>query len=97
MALQKATSKKKKSVFQEKIEKNANNSKELWKALKSLEMKSGKINQSKIVLKNDGAIQLEPTKNTNIFKNFYFDLAGRLVRKLPVALNKFNNNSTKQY
>ena len=60
-------------------------------------MKSGKINQSKIVLKNDGAIQLEPTKNTNIFKNFYFDLAGRLVRKLPVALNKFNNNSTKQY
>ena len=60
-------------------------------------MKSGKINQWKIALKNDGAIQFEPTKNENIFKYFYSDLAGKLVRKLPVALNKFKNNSTKQY
>ena len=35
MAFQKAICKKKKSSFQEKIEKNANSSKELWKALKS--------------------------------------------------------------
>ena len=97
MALQKAISKKKKYFFQEKTEKNANNSKELWKAFKSLGIKSGKVNQSKIALKNDGAIQFEPTKNANIFKDFYSDLAGTLVRKLPVALNKFNNNSTKQY
>ena len=33
MALQKTMSKKKKSCFQEIIEKNVNNSKELWKAL----------------------------------------------------------------
>ena len=51
MALQKATSKKKKIYFQEKSKKNAYNSKELWKALKSLGMKSGKVNQSKIALK----------------------------------------------
>ena len=57
MALQKGISKKKKSFFQqEKIEKNANNSKELWRALKSIVMKSGKVNQSKFALKNDGAI-----------------------------------------
>ena len=97
MALQKAISKKKKSFFQEKIEKNANNSKELWKALKSLGMKSGKVNKSKIDLKNDGAIKFEPTKNANIFKEFYSDLAGTLVRKLSVPINKFNNNSMKQY
>ena len=60
-------------------------------------MKSGKVNQSKIGLKNNSAIQFEPMKNANIFKNFYSDLAGNFVRKLPVALNKFNNNSTKQY
>ena len=60
-------------------------------------MKSGKVNQPKITLKNDGAIQFEPLKNANIFKEFYSDLAGKLMRKLPVALNKFNNNSTKQY
>ena len=60
-------------------------------------MKSGKVNQSKSALKNDGAIQYKPTKNANIFKDFYSDLAGNPVRKLSVALNKFNNYSTKQY
>ena len=51
IALQKAISKKRKFFFQEKIEKNAKYSKELWRALKSLETKSGKVNQSKIALK----------------------------------------------
>ena len=37
----------------------------------------------------------KPTKNANIFIDFYSDIAGTPVRKLPVALNKFNNNSTK--
>ena len=57
----------------------------------------GKLNQSKIALKNGGAIQFVPTKNANIFKDFYSDLAGSLARKLPNAINKFNNNSAKQY
>ena len=35
MAIRKAISKRKKSYFQEKIEKNASKSKELWKAFKS--------------------------------------------------------------
>ena len=60
-------------------------------------MKSGKVNQSKITLKKDGAIQFEIITNENTFRDFYSDLAGNLVRKLPVALNKFNNNSRKQY
>ena len=62
----------------------------------SFGMKSAKVNQSKIALKKDGAIQLEPTKNANTCRDFYSDLAGNLVRKLPVALNKFKNRSTKQ-
>ena len=68
IALQKAISKKKKFFFQEKIGKNANNSKELS-------------------LKNDGAIQLEPTRKANIFKDLYSDLAGDIVRKLPHLTN----------
>ena len=56
-----------------------------------------KVNQSKIVLKKDGAFEFEPTKNKNTFKDLYSDLAGNLVKKLPVTLNKFDNNSTKQY
>ena len=74
MALQKYISKENKTYFKEKSEINANNSKELWKALKSLGMESGKVNQSKIPLKNDGAVQFEPTKSSNIFKDFYSDL-----------------------
>ena len=45
MALQKTISKKTDIFFREKIERNANSSKELLKALKSLGMKSGKANQ----------------------------------------------------
>ena len=66
MALQNAISKKI-LLFQEKIEKNGNKSKELWKAFKSLLIKPGKINQSKTALKNDGAIQFEPTKKCKYF------------------------------
>ena len=50
-------------------------------------MQSGKVNQSKIALKEDGAIQFEPTKNANTFKDVYSELAGDLVGKLPVAPN----------
>ena len=43
-------------------------------------MKSRKVNQSEIASKKDGAIQFEPTKNANTFKDFYFHWAGNLVR-----------------
>ena len=97
IALSKSISKKKKSYFQEKIEKNDNNSKELWNGLKSLGMKLSKLNQPNIALKRNCVIQFEPKKNANTFKDFHSDLPENLLRKWPVALNKFNNNSTKQY
>ena len=58
-------------------------------------MKSGKVNKSKIALKNDVGIQCKYYMQI-FFMDFYSDLAGKLVRNLPVALNKFFNNSTKQ-
>ena len=60
-------------------------------------MKSSNVNQSKIALKKYDDIQFKPTKNANTFKDFYSGSAGNLVAKMPVALNKFNKNSTKQY
>ena len=45
-------------------------------------MKSGTANQSKIVLKNDKAIQFKPTKNANIFKDFYSGKAKRPCKKV---------------
>ena len=65
VALQKDISKKNKSYFQEKIGKNANDFIEVWKALKSWGIKSGSLNQSKIALKKDGAIQFKYKKNAN--------------------------------
>ena len=48
-------------------------------------------------MKKDGATQFVPENNANTFKDFHSELARNLVRKWPVVLYKFNNNSTKQY
>ena len=57
MALQrKVYQRKRSSYFQEKNEKNANGSKELWKVLRN---EKEKVNQSKIALEKDGTIQFE--------------------------------------
>lgn len=54
------------------------------------------LKQSKIALEKDGTIQFQlasKKKNANTFKDF--NLAGNLVRKLPVTPNKFNKNLMK--
>ena len=53
-------------------------------------MKSDKVNQLKIAIRKDSITQFEPTKNANTFRDFYSYVAQNLVRKLSVALNKFN-------
>ena len=58
---------KKGTFFQDKIQENSKNSKELLKTLKSLGLNSKKTDQSKICLKKDGVIHFEPKKNANIF------------------------------
>ena len=69
----KATIQRKKGTFfQDKIQENLKNSKELWKTLKSLGFNSKKTGQSKICLKEDGVIQFEPplkfnAKRTKVF------------------------------
>ena len=45
-------------------------------------MKSGKVNHSKVALKKDGAIQVEPAENANTFKDFYSDLAEKPNKKV---------------
>ena len=64
---------------------------ELWKALKFLEMKWGKVNQLKIACKNDGAIQFEPKKNVDIFKDFSSDLPENLVKSCQSHLTNLTN------
>ena len=97
MHLQKMVLEKKKSYFEEKLGKNRNKPKELWKVLESLGQSSEKARRLKIFLKKDGTIQFEALENANTFKRFYSELAGGLQGKLPRAANKFTSQTTKNY
>ena len=58
-------------------------------------MNSKNVDQSKICLKENGITQFEPKKkNANIFKTFYSELAGNIVKKLPKPSLIFNNDKT---
>ena len=70
---------KKKLYFEKKITENKNNPKELWQTFKSLGMPSkGGGRQSKISLKENGAVSFDPKKNANIFCWFVSFLADSL-------------------
>ena len=88
---------KKGSHLEQKLVQNSKKPKELQKTLKSLVFRSKEGNTSTISLNKDGTIQFEPLENKNIFKNFYSELAIDLVKKLPVARNKFCGVITKDY
>ena len=94
---QKMILKKKKSYFEEELDKNWSKPRELWKALNSLGLTSDKARQSKTSLKKDGATQFEWLKNADTFKRFYSELAGGLQEKLPRAPNKFTSHTAKNY
>ena len=79
------------------MKENSNNSKELWKTLETLRMNSKNVNQSKICLKENGVMQFKPEKNANIFKAFYSELAGNLVKKLLKLPLKFNTDKTMMF
>ena len=97
MHLQKMMLKKKKSYFEEEVDKNRKKPKELWKTLKSLGLSSGKAKQSKFSLNKDGDIQFEALENAITFKRFYSELAGGLQEKLPRAPKKYTSQTTKKY
>ena len=54
-------------------------------------------NQSKICLKENGVTQFEPKKNANVFKTFYSELAGNLVKMLPKPPLKFDTFKTMMF
>ena len=56
------------TFFQDKLKKKFNNSKELWKTLKSLGMNSKNVKQSKICLKENGVTQFEQKKKEIFLK-----------------------------
>ena len=79
----------KSQFYKEKLKENVCNSKELWKALKSLGSPSKKGTTSNICLKKDEKLCFDDKTDSNTFKEFFCNLASDLVAKLPPPSNKF--------
>ena len=75
--------KKKKNCVIGKLNENIGKPKELWKSLKSLGLPSKQDKPSKICLKTDGEHCFDDKINSNVFKEFFSNLATELVKKLP--------------
>ena len=85
---------KKKQFYNEKLKEKIGKPKDLWKTLKSLGLPSKKVtNISNMCLKKDDKINFDEKTNANTFKEFYCNLAGDLLKKLPPPSNKFGITS----
>ena len=73
---------KKKNFVADKLNQNIGKPKELWKSLKSVGLPSKQMSSSSLCLEKDGNLSFDPKTNTEIFKDFYLNLADNLVKKL---------------
>ena len=71
--------------------------KKLWKTLNSLGLPSNKYSDSSICLEKDGNISFDPKINAGIFRDFYSNLSGDLVKHLPNAASKYDMNYVRDY
>ena len=85
--------KKKKTFVVGKLNENIGKPKELWKSLKSLGLPS----KTSICLEKDGTLSFDSKTNAEVFKDFYSNLAGDLLKKLPSPTNKFGIEAVKKY
>ena len=88
---------KKKNFVLDKLNQNIGKPKELWKSLKSLGLPSKQKSSSSLCLEKDGNLSFDFKANTEIFKDFYSNLADNLVKKLPSPPNKFGIETVKTY
>ena len=87
---QKLIKEKKKQFYKEKLKEDIGKPKDLWKTLKG-------SNISNICLKKDDKINFDEKTNANTFKEFYCNLAGDLLNKLPPPSNKFGITSVRNF
>ena len=88
---------KKENFVADKLNQNIGKPKELWKSLKSLGLPSKQMSSSSLCLEKDGNLSFDPETNTEIFKDFYLNLADNLVKKLRSPPNKFGKDTVKTY
>ena len=87
----------KKNFVADKLNQNIGRPKELWKSLKSLGLPSKQMSFVifSLCLEKDGNLSFDPRTNTEIFKDFYLNLADNLVKKLPSPPNKLEGKPSK--
>ena len=95
--MQKLIKQKKIEFYNAKLTENIGKPKELWKALKNLELLSKKSPSTNICLTKDNTTIFADKENTNIFKKFYSTLADDLVKNLPPASSIFGLSLVCQY
>lgn len=66
-------------------------------SLKSLDLYAKEENKAKVSLNKDVIFQFEPCGSKSIFTRFCSESTINLVKKLPIALNRFNSSSSKVY
>ena len=87
---------KKCTYVKDQLRENIGNPSKLWKVVKSIGLPSKANSTAKVCLKDkDNTLLFEPKETSNVFKEFYENLAQSLLDKLPPAPNKFTLESTK--
>ena len=92
----KVIAEKKRLYFETKLTKNTGKPKELWKTLKSLELRN-KVSIATInALKDDKVVKYDPKPISEVFKTI-FVITEKLLEKLLCALNKYGIDSVSKF
>lgn len=90
---QREVNKAKSAYFENKIEENKNNPKNIWKQFKSMGYSAKQKEKSKVVLNIDNENCHESNTVANHFNNFFTTVAAKLVSKLPPVPKVFDINT----
>ena len=83
---------KKHDFFENKLNQNIGDSKNLWKTLQSLGLPKKTSSVSNICLKQNDKNVFSPKATAEMFKDFFSNIASNLASKLPAPTNKFGNH-----
>ena len=79
------------------LEQNIGKPKDLWRTLKSMGLSAKSSSVTKICLKDGEKLSFDSKTNANTFCNFYSNLAGELLKKLPTPPKIFGLDTVKLY
>ena len=88
---------KKRYYFENKLNECIGKPKELWKALKSLGLPNKTFSREVSAPKVNKTVQHDTNLILSGFKDYYSNLAGNLLKKLPKPPNKFTLNTAFQH